>query len=268
MANGAMIAKRYTMQKTTPQSAPTNGALSPVGASHGTLADVAYQQLLEAIIDGRLKPGDALGLDQVASQLGMSRTPVNLALSRLNAERLVSYRNHAGFFVRAVTPQELREIYDVRLMYERSAVEVGIGGAELAQLEALAAIQDEIERSTNWVEREAFLRFFRLDAQFHSRIVALASNELLSKLFGDLSYHVHGARFGLHAPQYDSFDLMTKEHRAILGALFARDSTAAQDSLRRHINRARDVAIQRLIAQQSATDTSGPAGGEPESPDA
>src|SRR5215203_3891728 len=94
-----------------------NGPLLPVGASRGTLADVAYQQLLDAIIDGRLTPGDSLGLDQVASMLGMSRTPVNLALSRLHAERLVSYRNHAGFYVRALTPQELREIYDVRLMY-------------------------------------------------------------------------------------------------------------------------------------------------------
>jgi DNA-binding GntR family transcriptional regulator len=216
------------------------------------LADVAYQQLLDAIIDGRLKPGDALGLDQVASQLGMSRTPVNLALSRLNAERLVSYRNHAGFFVRALTAQELREIYDVRLMYERHAVEVGIAGAEPAQLEAIAAIQDDIERTTNWAEREAFLRFFRLDAQFHGRIVALAGNELLSKLFADLSYQVHGARYGLRAPQYDSFDRMATEHRAIVAALQARDATAAQDALRRHIARARDVAIQRLLAQQDA----------------
>jgi DNA-binding GntR family transcriptional regulator len=243
---------QQTTQEATPSNAPTNGVLLPVGAGHGTLADVAYQQLLDAIIDGRLKPGDALGLDQVASQLGMSRTPVNLALSRLSAERLVSYRNHAGFFVRAVTPQELREIYDVRLMYERCAVELGLAGAAAVDVEAIAAMQDEIERTTNWREREAFLRFFRLDAQFHGRIVALADNDLLRKLFADLSYQVHGARYGLRAPQFDSFDVMAREHRAIVAALRARDLAGTQDALRDHITRARDVAIERLLAQERA----------------
>ena len=235
-----------------PQTPTTNGVLLPVGASRGTLTDVAYRQLLDAIIDGRLKPGDALGLDQVATQLGMSRTPVNLALSRLHAERLVSYRNHAGFFVRALAPQELREIYDVRLMYERHAVEVGLPDAAEAHVERIALTQVEIETTTNWVEREAFVRFFELDAQFHRGVVALAGSELLSKLFADLSYQVHAARYGLRAPEYDSFELMAKEHRAIVSALRARDAAAAQDALRSHITRSRDIAVQRLLAQQGA----------------
>jgi DNA-binding GntR family transcriptional regulator len=222
--------------------------LRSVGQRRQTLADLAYKELLEAIELRRLDAGQPLGLDQLARQLGMSRTPVNLALSRLHAEGVVSYSNHLGFYVRALTADELRDMYDLRLMCELHAVETGLATAPSESLEEIASIQQRIVSSTDWAEQQAFRRFWELDGRFHRQIVRLSPNEQLQEWFGRLSYHVHSARLALRVPQAGAFEAMLREHDAIVETLRRRDEAAAQVALRQHITRSRDVTLARLSA--------------------
>jgi DNA-binding GntR family transcriptional regulator len=203
---------------------------------------------MEAIIFRRLKPGDPLGLDQLAEQLGMSRTPVNLALSRLHADGLASYNGHMGFVVRVLTARELRDIYDLRLVCELHAVEAGLPAVPASHIEEIATIHRLIESSTDWSSADAFRRFWDLDAQFHEAIVRLSDNAILMEWFSKLHYHIHAARLGLQAPQARPFHLMLQEHAAIVAALRQRDVPTTQEALRRHITRARDVSLARLAA--------------------
>jgi DNA-binding GntR family transcriptional regulator len=228
--------------------AETNTPLKRVGRRRQTLADLAYQELMEAIIFRRLRPGDPLGLDQLAAQLGMSRTPVNLALSRLHAEGLVSYNEHLGFLVRVLTAKDVRDIYDLRLVCELHAIEGGLPTAETADLAAIAVLHQQIEASTDWATADAFRRFWELDGQFHQAIVHLSDNAILLEWFAKLHYHIHAARLGLQAPQAQPFQQMLEEHAAIVAALDARDVAAARAALRRHIVRSRDVTLARLAA--------------------
>jgi DNA-binding GntR family transcriptional regulator len=226
----------------------TDAPLRKIGRRRQTLTDLAYQELRDAILLRRLKPGDPLGLDQIAEQLGMSRTPVNLALSRLHAEGLVSYNEHLGFVVRALTAKELREIYDLRLMCELHAVATGLPEAKAEHIEEIANIQEQIASSTDWADTKAFLRFWELDGGFHSTIVRLSPSDLLQEWFGLLHYHIHGARLGLIAPHPRPFQQMLEEHGSIVAALRRRDVAEAQEALRRHIIRSRDVSLARLAA--------------------
>ncbi|MBI2942256.1 MAG: GntR family transcriptional regulator [Chloroflexi bacterium] len=234
--------------------AESDGPVKRVGRKRQTLADLAYQELLEAILYRRLQPGEALGLDQLAGQLGMSRTPVNLALSRLHAEGLVSYGEHLGFVVRVLTAEELSSIYELRLLYELHAVATGLPEAPAEQIEQIAAIQGQIESSTDWVDPEAFRRFWELDGQFHRTIVRLSRNDLLQGYFERLHYHILGARLGLSARHEAPFQAMLREHAAIVAALRERDVPVAQEALRRHIIRSRDVSLSRLAALAEGTD--------------
>ena len=244
----------------TPGPAATNGAagstsrdlpaapLRSVGQRRETLTDLAYKELLEAIELRKLHAGQPLGLDHLARQLGMSRTPVNLALSRLHADGVVSYSGHMGFYVRALTLEELRDMYDLRLMCELHAVETGLPGAPAERLEEIAAIQQEIVSSTGWAEQQAFRRFWELDGRFHRRIVRLSPNEQLQEWFGRLSYHVHGARLALREPQAAAYEAMLREHASIVDALLRKEVPAAQVRLRQHITRSRDVTLARRAA--------------------
>jgi DNA-binding GntR family transcriptional regulator len=231
---------------TLPDAAP----LRSVGQHRETLADLAYKELLEAIELGRLEAGQPLGLDQLARQLGMSRTPVNLALSRLHAEGVVSYSGRLGFYVRALTADEVRDMYDLRLMCELHAVATGLPGATASHIDEIASIQQGIAAHTDWAEQRAFRRFWEMDGQFHRQIVRLSPNEQLQEWFGRLSYHVHGARLALRTPQADAFAAMLHEHAAIVDALQQRDAPVAQQALRQHITRSRDVTLARLSAGQ------------------
>lgn len=244
----APTARTAPAELTDADSTAAAAPLRSVGQRRETLADLAYKELLEAIELRRLDAGQPLGLEQLARQLGMSRTPVNLALSRLHAEGVVSYSTHLGFYVRALTADELRDMYDLRLMCERHAVETGLPNAPSEALGEIAAIQERIVLSTDWAEQQAFRRFWELDGQFHRRIVRLAPNEQLQEWFGRLSYHVHGARLALRVPLAGAFEAMLREHAAIVDALHRRDVPTAQLWLRQHITRSRDVTLARLAA--------------------
>jgi DNA-binding GntR family transcriptional regulator len=217
-----------------------------VGRRRETLGDLAYKELLDAILLRRLTPGTPLGLDLLARQLGMSRTPVNLALSRLHAEGLVSYNEHLGFVVRVLTARELGEIFDLRLMCETHAVATGLPAAADARLAEIAAIQDEIAARTDWADPVAFRRFWELDGRFHRQIVRLSPNDQLQEWFGRLNHHLHGVRLALRSPQEAPFRAMLGEHAAIVQALRRREVAAALEALRRHIARSRDVTLARL----------------------
>jgi DNA-binding GntR family transcriptional regulator len=232
----------------SPHPDPTASPLRSVGQRRETLADLAYKELLEAIELRKLGAGQPLGLGSLARQLGMSRTPVNLALSRLHADGVVSYSGHMGFYVRALTPAELRDMYDLRLMCELHALQTGLPGAPMERLAEIAASQQEIVATTGWAEQQAFRRFWDLDGRFHRQIVRLSPNEQLQEWFGRLSYHVHGARLALREPQAAAYEAMLREHAGIVEALLQKDVPAAQARLRQHITRSRDVTLARRAA--------------------
>jgi DNA-binding GntR family transcriptional regulator len=233
-----MITRQEAEQSTAP-------ALKSVGQRRETLADMAYKELLEAIELRRFGAGQSLGLDQLAKQLGMSRTPVNLALSRLHADGVVSYAGHLGFYVRSLSVDELRDMYDLRLMCELHAVETGLPGAAAERVEEIAAIHDQIRSTTAWDDQQAFRRFWELDGAFHRHIVQLSPNAQLQEWFGRLSYHVHGARLAMLEPRADAYQAMLHEHAAIVEALRSKDVVTARARVRDHVTRSREVTLAR-----------------------
>ncbi|MBI3973455.1 MAG: GntR family transcriptional regulator [Chloroflexi bacterium] len=234
---------------TADTTAEAPAPLRRVGQRRETLADLAYKELLEAIELRRLEAGQPLGLDQLARQLGMSRTPVNVALSRLHAEGLVSYNGHLGFVVRALSADDLRDIYDLRVMCELHAVATGLLEAPDEHIQRIAATHAAIAAGTTWSDPDAFRRFWDLDGRFHRLIVRLSPNDQLQEWFGRLNHHIHAVRLALRAPTSGAFDAMLREHAAIVAALERRDVEVAQGELRRHIVRSRDVSLARQLAE-------------------
>jgi DNA-binding GntR family transcriptional regulator len=88
-----------------------------------SLTDIAYNTLLEAIINQDFQPGASISIDSLARQLNMSNTPVREALMRANGERLVSQKTNHGFVVANIlTPTELHHLFDVRHILETHAL--------------------------------------------------------------------------------------------------------------------------------------------------
>ena len=165
----------------------------PVGEGFRFLDGYVYDALLEAIVQRRLLPGDRLVLDDLAEQLKVSRTPVRDALSRLASEGLVARLGRRGFTITALSPEELAELYDLRLMCELYAVEKGMKDATSA---LLTEMTDAVEECVRFHESGNRLAAMLSDREFHRLLVTLGRNERLTELVGRLNIHIQTLRAG------------------------------------------------------------------------
>lgn len=109
------------------------------------LSSDTYQQLVDAMVDGTLRPGDRLVQDQLAEQLDVSRTPVRDALLRLHSEGVIEPTGRRGYVVRRLAPQEVLDNYDARMAIESFAAMrvTELGASAVARVrDALDAVAD------------------------------------------------------------------------------------------------------------------------------
>src|SRR5579871_4369569 len=103
------------------------------------LADEVYETLRERLINGSFQSEEKLSLQDLALQLGVSRSPVHQALTRLVAEGMLIVRPRRGYFVAPLTSKIVEDAYDVRLALELLAAERTVGQLSPDQLAGLRA---------------------------------------------------------------------------------------------------------------------------------
>jgi DNA-binding GntR family transcriptional regulator len=202
----------------------TSGALA-----RSVLADQVKDRLLEEILAGRYAPDARIVETQVARELGTSQAPVREALRGLAALGVVEITPFRGARVRRPTRRELLEAYGVRSALETLAARLAVPQMSDADLAELGELMDRMQTAARTGDGHAVAE---ADARFHGRIVELADNGTLEKVWRSLepfsrtylTLVVPGAD-----PQW-SADL----HTPILAALRARDADAVVAALERH----------------------------------
>lgn len=135
---------------------------------------LAFQKLMAAIEAGEFRPGDRLRETDIADRLSLSRTPVREALRRLEAERIVEHRPRIGAVIRTLDQTEVVELYEMRLVLERTAAEMAAKHANPAEVDALFALNDEIASVGLSPPRAA-----AINQRFHRSIYLAARNRFL-----------------------------------------------------------------------------------------
>lgn len=199
------------------------------------LNERVYEELRMRVLTRQEPPGSKLSLHQLAAELGVSRSPVHHALTRLVSEGLLSVRPRRGYYVTPVTARTAAEGYDVRLALELIAAERTVGRVGPDQLERF---DDLFHRTAAAISHE---EWDAANAAFHEHQVSMADNGLLSNAYRDLSVNllmqvIRSGRVEGHA------DLVT-EHRRIVEAFRAGDLAAAQAAIRAHIETGRQIAL-------------------------
>lgn len=141
-----------------------------------TVGDMAYNVLREAILSGVLEPGLHLRQDSLAESLGISRIPIRSALFQLEADGLIQSRPHRGAIVSMLTPDEVREIYEMRIVNESHALRKAIQNMtpeRLEHLQKLASKVDDDQAGDAWVDER--LNFYKelYDPVRNPRLVSL-----------------------------------------------------------------------------------------------
>jgi DNA-binding GntR family transcriptional regulator len=183
--------------------------------------------LLERILNGAYQPGDRIVETRLARELGVSQGPVREALRELESLRLVISEPFVGVRVRAITPEELGEIYPVRSGLE----EIAARTAAQRFVGAVEPLERELEEMRRIAAFGAVHDFMLHDVQFHRLIVEGSGNRTLLELWTSL--HVE-ARTMITFIRYGDLHAIAESHVPILEALRAGDAERSSASLRQH----------------------------------
>src|SRR5271167_849521 len=159
-----------------PSSRGANGGGLP--AERANLDDHIYERLKAMIIDGTLLPGERIVPDQLARDMGVSRTPMLSALKRLSQERVITWRSRRGVFVRRLSKRELAMVFEVREVLEGLAARRAAMLIKPQQVEQLRALFADIDTDDTPASRRAYLR---QDYLFHSGILEIAASTPLTQ---------------------------------------------------------------------------------------
>lgn len=206
----------------------------------------AYQGLRRMLFLGEIAPGQKLHTRDLAEHLGMSPTPVVQALKWLESQGLVRHEPNRGYTVEPTSPDEVREIYDLREQLEADLVTRATERRDEAGLAAIGRALDAHAEAT----REGYLRRRLVtDMEFHLAIGAAAgrgvSLGVLRHLF-DLLYLKHKAESLFARP----LDRVEDEHRQVYERIAAGDAEGARKALVGHLRSVRDHVLKGLARSE------------------
>lgn len=222
----------------------TNGM--PLGKIERRRAvDDVHHAIREAILDRRFPAGMRLNVEELASQLGVSLTPIRSAIQLLAAEGLVDVHSRSGTFVATLTRKDLEETFDIRCALECLAAEKAaarLTDEHMEQARKLLTVLGTPVKNDN--QRKAHEQ---ANTEFHDIIIQSAGNQRLADMYDSLQAHIAMCR--LHR-QDEGWQVRLpreqQEHEEIVHAMERRDAAALSKALRSHILRAKEVLLASL----------------------
>jgi DNA-binding GntR family transcriptional regulator len=209
--------------------------------------DAVYEILRDRILSSQFMPGERLNIEDLATKLGVSFTPVQHAIHQLAAEGLVEVRPRKGTFVARLSPRDVEETFEIRTALECLAAEKAVQFISKEELAEIRRLLDSLRRPVrNRDDRKAHERD---NSEFHRAIVRASGNQRLMEMYEELHAHLQIGR--IHSGADDGSSRLAQEqaeHEAIVAALEDRDAPVLVAALRRHITRAKDALTASLRA--------------------
>ena len=208
--------------------------LSDAAAAGGSLVESAYRTMRRRILDNVWSPGYRALEQELALELGMSRTPMREALVRLKNEGLVELIPRHGMRVLPVSADDMRDIYEMLTALEAMAAELAVRRQpSRAQLKPLFDTSRDMERALRADDLDAWAA---ADESFHRHLVALSGNRLIIDAAQNCSDRSHRARM-VTLRMRPKPTHSTREHIEVVEKIRAGDGRAAFEAQRAHRER-------------------------------
>ena len=210
------------------------------------LKDDIFDSLLKKIISGKYKPGDWLRQDDIASQLGVSMTPVREALDLLAAAGLAERVPYRGVRVPQPSHEEIAESYAMRLLLEKTVSRAAAINREQIHIDALKRI---VGQSKKLIRLDDMSVSRKLSGDFHFTVVEAAQNSMLTRVYNMVvnifpDWMLYQAMFEHPEALEQSVKEEYQEHLAITEALEAGNANLAEQRAEEHI---RDIGAQLVL---------------------
>ncbi|HEY7607634.1 MAG TPA: GntR family transcriptional regulator [Alphaproteobacteria bacterium] len=200
--------------------------MKPLSLQHS-----AYREIKRRIVTAVYKPAEQINTALICAQLSIGRTPVHLAIHRLETEGLIEILPRRGIVVKPIDRAETMQLIEARLMVEP---EVAALAALRATDREFAGMRQILDRIPGIAEAGDSEHFMETDLEFHAAMASAARNQPLSDFLAGLHDHCMRLYFiSVSNKQHDTRILT--EHEEIFGALVRRDAEASRAALRKHV---------------------------------
>lgn len=207
-----------------------------------TQITLALLRLRELILSGEFAPGTRMSELPLVERLGVSRTPLRLALAALEHEGLLRARRGGGYVVREFTQADIRDAIELRGVLEGTAARFAVErGATRRDMQALRAINEQIEQLVHRLDYESFERYVELNQRFHARLLKIARSPMLERALAGINSLPLAAPSGAfvltEAELPESREILVIAHRHHLGLIESierREGARAEGLAREH----------------------------------
>lgn len=199
-----------------------------------SLVDRVAEQVTTILLDGQLRPGDAININALAKTAGVSVVPVREALARLGAVGLLRFVPNHGYSVAPqLTPERRTALFEAREAIEAAAAPLAIKRRTTAQINILKKINTAIRHIPTSSLGNHQREFFRLNNAFHVCYLEMTHNEYLERAYRALAFDMLMSRDD--DARHINYLRLADEHNGIIDALRLRDVSMLTDLVTRHI---------------------------------
>lgn len=227
--------------------AAVHGSAEEASEKKGSLVDDAYAAIRAAIRDSTFAPGYQASEQEMAQRLGMSRTPVHEAAIRLQEDGLVRVLPRRGILIIALSPEDLREIYDVIIAIEGRAAELIAAMPEADRLSAARSLDAQTDAMADAHKLGDLPAWGHADGEFHAALIEHARNSRMSRIVQTVNDQSHRVRM-LTLNLRGGLEASIAEHRRIAQVIRVGSPTEALDAARQHRIRARNELLPLLTS--------------------
>lgn len=189
-----------------------------------------YQRIIELMLNYEIVPGQRLVFIDLAKQLGVSRTPVNNALSILAQEGYLDFVPNQGYSVHRLNLKEAENLYDIREVLEVGFIGPAIRGMTDKKMQALKKRKNDYEKAiSTHVDRKLFI----LDTEFHAGVLDMVGNDILSYRYREICQKIF-LRFRTEDLRLNRIMEIRDEHNEIFEAISIKDVERSKELVKTH----------------------------------
>jgi DNA-binding GntR family transcriptional regulator len=218
-----------------------------------SLAEEVANELYDAVVDGRLKPGSRLSEAALARSLGISRGPIREAQRILERRGLLRFEPRRGFFVRSLSVEEVEDLFGVREQLERYAVRLACERSTDKDLAGLQAWKSRMQAESRTESEVAAGQLVEVDLGFHRMICQMTRSETLISLYETVLSELRIALAMINLG-YRQQGKLVRSHGPVVEALLARNAEAAQAAVSAHLNASLAMVRAKLASAPAGKD--------------
>jgi DNA-binding GntR family transcriptional regulator len=196
-----------------------------------SLTKLLFEQLKDAIVSGKLQPGERLLEAKLAASLKAEAFAVREVLRKLEAQGYVTFQPDHQAIVSKPTHEEIEDHYAIAGVLEGLAARLAVERARPEEVEHLTQLHHALKEAS---QKRDLMRYFNANNKFHRAIADIARNERLYRLIDQLRQDIQKTRIlALRLPE--RLDYSMREHDQILDAFLKKNSQLAESAMVRHL---------------------------------